>query len=140
MNFVVDCSFAMTWVFKDEMTEFTSELRRSFSKGAQAFVPHLWQWEVSNVLLSAERSKRLSLAEASQHLLLLACLPIHADEGSHAETWKTTHLLARSHKLTSYDAAYLELALRRGLPLATLDASLRSAAKKESVDLLPGKP
>jgi len=139
MNFVLDCSFAMTWVFKDEATEFSSELRRTLGTGARAFVPPLWRWEVGNVILSSERSKRLGVAEASQHLLLLACLPIEIDDASTAQTWSATHLLARTHKLTSYDAAYLEVAIRRGLPLASLDADLRAAAKSEKVPLLPSK-
>ncbi len=139
MNFVLDCSFAMSWVFKDEATDFGQELRRSLGQGAKAFVPALWRWEVANVILSGERSKRLSIADASQHLLLLACLPIEIDDGAVSQSWIATHLLARTHKLTSYDAAYLELASRRGLPLASLDGQLREAAKLEKVNLLPAK-
>jgi predicted nucleic acid-binding protein len=139
MNFVLDCSFAMTWVFKDEATVFSSELRKTLGTGSKAFVPPLWRWEVANVILSAERCKRLAVAEASQHLLLSACLPIQIDDASIGQTWSTTHLLARAHKLTSYDASYLEVAIRRGLALATLDSSLRTAAKNEKVPLLPAK-
>lgn len=129
----------MTWIFKDEATDFSSDLRRTLGTGAKAFVPPLWRWEVGNVLLTAERSKRLGVAEASQHLLLLSCLPIEIDDASIGQTWSATHLLARTHKLTSYDAAYLELAVRRGLPLASFDSTLRSAAKAEKVPLLPAK-
>jgi len=129
----------MTWVFKDEATEFSSELRRSLGQGSKCYVPALWRWEVGNVILSGERNRRLSIADASQHLLLLACLPIEVDDGSVSQVWSVTHLLARTHKLTSYDASYLELAMRRGLPLASLARDLREAAKREKIKLLPAK-
>jgi predicted nucleic acid-binding protein len=138
-DFVVDCSFTMAWVFRDEATNFSLELRRSLGQGAKACVPALWRWEVANVLLSSERSKRILAADASQHLSLLASLPIEVDDTAFAQAWGATHLLARKHKLTSYDAAYLELAQRRGLPLASHDDELRAAAKAEKIKILPEK-
>jgi predicted nucleic acid-binding protein len=127
----------MAWVFQDEATEFTNNVRRSLGTGVKALAPALWWWEVANVILAAERTKRLSAEDARQHLSLLRSLPIEIDDQSVSQAWSTTMLLARTHKLTSYDASYLELALRRGLPLASLDKQLRSAAKIEKVSVLP---
>lgn len=137
MSFVVDCSVAMAWVLKDEATLVTDQLLDRFGSGVTAYVPSQWRWEVSNVLLSAERKKRLTKAEAHAHLAHLDELPIECDAASPTQAWNTTHALAQRHRLTSYDAAYLELAIRRGIPLASLDSALRAAAKLEKVAVLP---
>jgi predicted nucleic acid-binding protein len=139
MIFVVDASIALSWVFADEANEVSSQLRRNLGEGDKAVVPPLWYWEIANVLLSAERNKRITSADAHHHLKLLSTFPIDSDPLSASEAWRTTHHLARAHKLTSYDAAYLELAIRRGLPLATFDVALRLAASRENVELLPSK-
>lgn len=139
MNFVADCSVTMAWLFKDEAGPATDKLLDSLGSGASAFVPALWRWEVSNVLLLAERKKRLDKSDAASHLSHLSALPIEVDEGAAAQAWSATYLLAQKHRLTSYDAAYLELAIRRGLPVASLDAALRAAAKVEKVAVLPDR-
>ncbi len=139
MNFVADCSMAMAWLLKDEATTATDEVLDSLGHGAKAIVPALWRWEVSNVLLMAERRKRATKSEVNSHLSLLGSLPIEHDEVATGRAWRETHALAQKHKLTSYDAAYLELAVRRGLPLASLDTALRDAARAEKVELLPEK-
>jgi predicted nucleic acid-binding protein len=139
MNFAVDSSFALAWVFKDETTPETDKVLDSLGQGAKALVPALWRWEIANALLTAEKRKRATMAELNGHLLLLRSLPIEVDETAHDQAWNVTHSLAQKHKLTSYDAAYLELAIRRGLPLATLDSDLVAAAKVENVHLLPAK-
>ncbi len=139
MNFVVDSSFALAWVMKDEAGPPTDKALDSLGQGAKAFVPPLWHWEIANALLGAERRKRATRTEINGHLLLFRSLPIEVDEGAVNQAWGATHLLAQKHTLTSYDAAYLELAIRRDLPLATLDQALRAAAKSEKVSLLPEK-
>jgi predicted nucleic acid-binding protein len=86
-----------------------------------------------------EKRKRATITEINGHLLLLRSLPIELDETAHDQAWTVAYSLAQKHKLTSYDAAYLEMAIRRGLPLATLDSELKAAAKSENVILLPAK-
>jgi predicted nucleic acid-binding protein len=139
VNFVVDASFALAWVLKDETTAETDKVLDSLGRGAKAFVPALWRWEIANGLLTVAKHKRATTTEVNGHLLRLRSLPIEIDETAPEQAWSLTHSLAQKHKLTSYDAAYLELAIRRGLPLATLDSDLIAAAKAEKVDLLPAK-
>ena len=106
-------------------------------QGGRAHVPALWLWETANVLVQAERRGRISPAAIRTYLGLLEGLPISIDQPSTATAWHDTLALARSHHLTNYDAAYLELALRRGLPLARRDKALQAAAQLEGVPLLP---
>ena len=136
MNFVVDASFALAWVFEDEKSARTETALDSLGQGAKALVPALWFWEIGNVLLSVERQKRATAAEVSQHLTVFQALPVEMDEAATAEAWRGARMLARKHSLTNYDAAYLELSLRRGLPLASLDSRLITAAKAEGVPLV----
>jgi predicted nucleic acid-binding protein len=105
-----------------------------------ALVPALWRWEVANALLMAERRSRITSADNYRHLAHLKALPIEVDALAFEEAWSGTHALARKHKLTVYDAAYLEAAIRHGMALGSLDTALRAAAKAEKVPLLPGKP
>ena len=100
-------------------------------------MPSLWLWEVGNVLVQAERKGRITSAAIRTFLGLLETLPIRIDQVTTATAWHDTLALARSHRLTTYDAAYLELALRLGLPLASRDQALNAAASKEGVSLLP---
>jgi predicted nucleic acid-binding protein len=139
MNFVVDASFALAWVLKDEATAETDTLLDSLGQGSKAVVPALWRWEIANALLNVERRKRATKAEVGTHLTLLRSFPIEIDEAAANQAWTAAHVLAQKHKLTSYDAAYLELAIRRGLPLASLDADLQAAAKAEKVKVFAGK-
>src|SRR5580658_6562197 len=110
MNFVVDASFAMAWVLKDEATVETDKILDSLGQGSKAFVPALWRWEIANALLNVERRKRATKAEVARHLTLLQSFPIEIDEAAVSAAWSATHLLAQQYGLTSYDAAYLELA------------------------------
>jgi predicted nucleic acid-binding protein len=93
-----------------------------------AIVPALWHLEVGNALLMGERRKRSTNADTTRWLSLLSTLPIVVDDETMTRAWNDTLALARAHKLSVYDAAYLELALRRSLPLASLDANLKAAA------------
>lgn len=134
-SFIVDCSLAMTWLFKDEATAHTNKLLRRLETET-ALVPALWHLEVTNVLAIAERQDRLTPDESDEFISELSKLDIETDH--EADTRAFDHLLplCRRHHLTSYDATYLDLALRRKLSLATLDEPLRKAAKKLGVKLL----
>jgi predicted nucleic acid-binding protein len=100
------------------------------SQKSNAVVPPVWPLEVVNVLLVAERMKRLSEADSMRFLTLLNQLPITVEEGQSEEMMLRTLSLAREYRLSSYDASYLDLAMRKGLPIATLDKGLRAAAQK----------
>lgn len=137
MTFVLDSSLALSFVLKDEATTATDKVLDSLGLGANAIVPALWRWEVANALLMVERRSRITSSQAHQHFTSLKSLPIQVDDGACDEAWGTTYLLAKKHKLTIYDASYLETAIRNGVPLGTLDAELRVAAKAEMVSVLP---
>jgi predicted nucleic acid-binding protein len=133
--FVVDCSVAMAWLFPDEATPRTAALLNRLAIDS-ALVPAWWFIEITNVLAMAERKRRITPAQSDAFIADLSKLGIERD--IEAPDRAFTHLLplCRAHRLTSYDAIYLELAIRRSLPLATLDGDLRSAAKKLGVQLL----
>ncbi|MFI5206302.1 MAG: type II toxin-antitoxin system VapC family toxin, partial [Candidatus Paceibacterales bacterium] len=101
-----------------------------------AFVPTIWSLELGNILIGAERKKRISYADITQFLELLSTLSIRTDEETSNRAFHEILLLAHSEKLTTYDAAYLELAMRLGLPLATKNIALQKAADKLGVKLL----
>lgn len=133
---VLDCSVTVTWCFEDEATPETDALlERVRDEGAA--VPMLWQLEVANVLLQAERRGRLSAADVRIRLELIGTLPITTDDETSLRALTEVLALARMENLTTYDAAYLELAMRRGLPLATQDTALRDAAARVGVKILP---
>lgn len=132
---VVDCSMTMAWCFADEQTDHTQALLTRL-RTSRAVVPVLWPLEVCNVLLVGERRGRLTQAQVAQFVVLLRSLPITVDEEAPRRVWDQILTLARQYGLTVYDAAYLELALRRGLPLATLDAALQAAAQAAGITLL----
>lgn len=135
-GFVLDCSVAVAWCIEDEAAAETDALmERAASEGALA--PGLWPLELGNVLLQAVRRRRLEAAQAMARLELLRRLPIRIDDTTAERAWREILALARSESLTTYDAAYLELALRLGLPLATRDRELRQAAERNGVELLP---
>lgn len=135
MSFVVDSSATLAWVFGEETTEAISEVLARLTEGG-AWVPALWRLEVANVLEMGVRRGRHDAAFRDATLADLALLPVSVDPETDRQAWGATLRLAERHKLTLYDAAYLELAQRRGLPLATLDAELRVAATAEGVILL----
>lgn len=127
MNLVLDCSIAMAWCFEDEATEFTDSLLECLAEGS-ARVPSIWSLEVANVLAISELKGRTTQAKITQFLQLLGDLPINIDAKTGEKAFTDILTLARSNRLTSYDAAYLELAVREGLPLATLDQGLKRVA------------
>ena len=133
--FVVDCSIAMAWLFHDEATPKTGALLNRLATET-ALVPACWFIEITNVLAMAERKGRIKPTESDAFIADLSKLGIERDDEAPDRAF--THLLAlcRRHRLTSYDAIYLDLAVRRNLPLATLDDALRKAAHKVGVRLL----
>ncbi len=126
-GFVLDCSVAVAWCFEDEASPETDAiLERLREEGA--LVPALWHLELGNVLVQAERRQRLSAAETTTRLELIADLPIRTDDETPGRALREVLTLARAEGLTTYDAAYLELAMRKGLPLASKDNELIKAA------------
>jgi len=135
MNLVLDCSATLAWVYGDETTEAVSAVFEAVGSGG-AWVPALWRLEVANVLEMGVRRSRHDTAFRDATLTDLALLPIRLDPETDHHAWGATARLAARHRLTLYDAAYLELARRKDLPLATLDHDLRAAALAEGVPLL----
>jgi predicted nucleic acid-binding protein len=133
-DFVLDNSVVMAWSFEDEIDEYADAVLDRLAT-ARAIVPALWPLEVANALLMGERRKRSTEAETIKWTAILSSLPIVIDSDTNAHAWRETLNLARGHNLTAYDAAYLELAVRRGLPLATIDKMLKFAAKTVGVAL-----
>ena len=130
MAFVLDCSVTMAWMFRDEASEATDRLRDMLAK-SRALVPALWSTETANALLVATRRRRIASEEWPRLRMQLNALPIDVDPVSTARTWGPVLDLAHAHRITVYDATYLELAMRRDLPLATLDRALHAAARTE---------
>jgi predicted nucleic acid-binding protein len=133
-QFVVDNSVVMSWCFKDETNNYADTILDKFTESA-AVVPSIWPLEVVNVLLVAERQKRLSESDSIRFLTLLSQLPIIV-EYERPEMMKELLALARSNNLSSYDASYLDLAMRKGFPIATLDNRLIVAARRINVPVL----
>lgn len=133
---VLDCSVAIAWCFEDEASDAGDTLLERVRDDG-ALVPALWFWEVANVLTLAARRGRIGSGDVAARLALLTALPIRIDNEGVARAWRETALLAQAEALTVYDAAYLELALRLGAPLATLDAELQQAAVRVGVRVLP---
>lgn len=128
-RFVIDNSVVISWCFEDEGDSYAEAVLDSL-ESAEALVPAIWPLEVGNVLLVAERKKRLSQAAVVRFLALLGGLPITVEQESPDRMLKEIVSLAREHGLSTYDASYLDLAMRFDVALATLDASLVTAAKK----------
>jgi len=132
--FVLDGSVTLVWGFADEDDDYAAAILDKMPD-LQAHVPSLWPLEVANALLVGERRGRTTPANVAHFLALLGTFPIAVDDETVARAWVETMHLARTHNLSSYDASYLELAMRLGLPLATLDGKLKSAATAVGVPL-----
>jgi len=135
MSFVVDNSIALAWCFEDEQTAGIMALLDRVTE-AGAVAPQLWPVEALNGLLTAERRGRIDRGLRLRLAGFLRALPVRIDDETASRTWITTAPLAELHRLTAYDATYLELALRLGLPLATSDTALIAAAQTVGVPLL----
>lgn len=135
-SIVVDASIAIAWCFEDEASpETEAAFERVRDRGA--VVPGLWHLELANVLLQAEKRGRIAPADVAVRLSLIAQLPILTDQETTSRAWREILLLARAEGLTTYDAAYLEIAVRRGLPLSTKDTALIGAAGRLGVTVFP---
>jgi len=135
MSWIVDSSLAMAWCFEDECNSRTEALLDR-TETEPFIVPLHWPLEVTNVLRAAVKRGRLSEAQSTKKAAALMSLPMRYDSMTHQLAFTSTHQLARKHNLTTYDAAYLELAIRLGAALATNDRDLIIAAKSSGVALL----
>jgi predicted nucleic acid-binding protein len=135
VSLVLDASLALTWYFQDEATSATDTILDRVAETG-AVVPALWRLEIANGLQVAVRRGRISVAYRDASLAELTQMQIDTDSETDVHAWSATLRLAEKHELTLYDAAYLELAQRRRLPLATLDRELRRAAETLSVTVL----
>jgi predicted nucleic acid-binding protein len=135
VSLVLDSSATLAWIFGDETT---ATIRKLFEDVADhgAVVPSLWRLEVANSLTMAVRHKRIEAAFRDMALADLTLLDITTDQQTDSQAWRDTLALSDRFGLTVYDAAYLELAQRRNLPLATVDRQLRDAAVKAGTHTL----
>jgi predicted nucleic acid-binding protein len=135
VSLVLDASVTLAWIYSEETTQ---EINAAFELIADdcAWVPGLWRIEVANSLTVSLRKGRITAGHRLDSLSDLEFVPIFCDQETNDRAWTQTLALADRHGLTVYDATYLELAMRRGLPLATLDRELRQAAAAEGVPLL----
>ena len=132
--FVLDASVAASWCFADESSPSSEALRESLTE-RKAIVPTLWHAECANLLLVAERRKRITPARCAELLDLFDILPLETVDESERMRGPVMRL-ARAHRLTIYDATYLDLAIQRGIELATRDADLRRASRSAGVTLI----
>lgn len=135
MSLVLDASVALAFVYLDELTPATARLGE-IVRTSGAWVPSIWRLEVANSLQTHIRRRRIDAKFRAIALASLSALDIQVDPDTDTFAWSTTLELADQLTLTSYDACYLELAQRRGLPLATLDKDLRSASNKLGIPVL----
>ena len=133
MPFVIDASIVAAWALQDESDSVTDQLLVRAAEEGAVSPPLLW-YEVRNMLLMAERRKRITPRESDEFLVRVEKLSIEIGEPADS---RQLMRMARKHLLTCYDAAYLLTALHRHLPLATLDKKLVAAAKAERLDVLP---
>jgi predicted nucleic acid-binding protein len=132
--FVLDCSVTMAWCFESEGDAYARAVLASMPQGP-AVVPPLWSLEVANVLLVAERRRRITRADATRFLELLGELPVVVAAPEGVSAMAALVSLGRELGLSAYDAAYLNLARRERMPLATRDRALRTAAVRGGVRL-----
>lgn len=137
MSVILDSSAAVAWVMPDESTE---KLRAVFEAVSRmgAIVPALWWTETANSLCMAQRRGRIDAAFIHKALMHFAKLPIQTDDETITHAWSGTLELAQTHRLTCYDATYLELAIRKSAPLATFDRELAAAARAAGVRVVGG--
>jgi predicted nucleic acid-binding protein len=134
---VVDASVALAWCFPDEASDYADTVLIAL-EGKRVLVPAVWLLEVTNAVVVAERRKRVSQPEIRRFVELLEGLTINEDSLPVAASVSNILPLAREYGLSAYDASYLEVAIRHGAPLATLDSGLEKAGRKAGVEILPG--
>lgn len=133
---VIDASVALSWVYTDEHSAASDALLAQVADLGAA-VPSLWRLEIANALQNGIKRKRIDAAYRDSAIQQLLSLPIETDPGTNDFAWTTTLQLADIHQITVYDASYLELTLRLGMPLATRDDQLAAAAASAGAILLP---
>jgi len=133
---VVDSSATVPWCFSDEATPETEALLERLRSGDQAIVPAHWPTEVMNALVMGVRRQRLTFSQVLQFTEALAALPIQIAAPNAVANWDSLLTLATKTQLTLYDAAYLQLAIQHGVPLATLDKELQQAARTAGIPLI----
>jgi len=132
-GFVLDASVAIAWCFKDERVGYALDVLGRLGSGLDAIVPAIWPFEIINACFIAERRGRISLMDTMVYMNLIEGLPVTLSTLPPPRMFDAVTSVGRTFRLTAYDASYLELAMREGLPLATLDAQLRAAARKAGV-------
>ena len=135
-RFVLDASVVLTWCFPDENAAMAQHVAGMFKQGGTAVAPSFWPHEILNALLVGEKRKRISKELVRSFLDDLAALPVVLERFPVEVVFGRIQRLSREHGLTAYDAAYLDLALDSGLPLATLDEDLARASRKTRVRLV----
>lgn len=135
MRFVIDNSVSMRWFFGDGKPQELAYAAEALDamRGGSALVPVTWGLEVANVIARAEAKGWVTEARSETFLGMLEEVEIEVDDATFSHALSETLQLARRYHLSAYDASYLELALREGIPLATLDEALQKAAKKAGV-------
>ncbi len=131
---VIDASVALAWCFPDEASDYADAVLVAL-QGQTILVPPIWSLEIANALLVGERRKRIRHPEVRRFLELLKALNIFEEAQPFAETIGNVIPLAREHNLSAYDASYLDLALRHGASLVTLDAALQKSARAAGAKL-----
>lgn len=137
IEFVLDNSVSMRWLLESNKKSdqgYTEKVLKSMLN-AEAYVPNLWHLEATNVLLSAKKRSEINAGEIEKFISQLENLPIHTDQQTSKQAFNRILGLADTYNISSYDAAYLELAIREGLPIATLDKALKKAAKKADIEI-----
>ena len=135
MQFVLDCSIAISWCLVDENNDYANAILEMMPD-CEAYVPGIWSLEVANTLLVTERRNRMTQEQSQLAIVLLQSLLIHVDEATDSQALSSTFTLGRQEGLAAYDAAYLELAIRLNLPIATIDRRLAEAATRCGVGLV----
>jgi predicted nucleic acid-binding protein len=133
--FVLDVSACMPWCCEDETTPASEEMLEWATKGSELHVPSLWAWEILNVVGVTIKRRRITADRRTEFLALLATLNFKIDQPPLLSDLARLHALAKSHELTAYDVAYLDLAKRLSLPLATRDDDLKKAALAEGIEV-----
>jgi predicted nucleic acid-binding protein len=134
-RFVIDNSVVMAWCFEDKASYY-ADAALDYLRNVKAVVPAIWPLEVINVLLVAERKQRINQKDSMHFIHLLSLLPIEVHESYNAALMMDILLLARSHQLSSYDACYLELAVREDIAIVTQDKKMLDAAEQIQIPVL----
>jgi predicted nucleic acid-binding protein len=140
-RFIVDASVALCWYFEDQAAAYTEAVFECLAQGDQALVPSVWPLEMVNALVVAWRQKSVTSEQLEDFIADLKDLPVEVDSQGSERVYSSIFRMSCQHQLSSYDAAYLDLAVFEGLPLATLDKNLRAAARRLRIEIFnPRKP